>query len=90
MIFHPRIHRISHIADQLFREGNMDPNRGISVACDSVDQCSYRRRLVPREGVILQYEPVLDPSFCPRCFLIKGSRFQYLVLEMDIISTGIK
>ena len=42
---------------------------------------TYYRRLIPRQGVILQYEPMLYPAFCSLRLLVQRTRFQYLILK---------
>lgn len=43
---------------------------------------SYRRGLIPRKGIILQYEPMLNPPLGTLRFLVEGTRFQHLVLQV--------
>lgn len=47
----------------------------LDLRCDT-----YGGRVVPRQHIVLQDKPVLDPAFSARRLLAKSTRFEHLIL----------
>jgi hypothetical protein len=51
----------------------------VSEINDAVREVRVRGRLIPREGIVLQDEPVLDPPLGASCSFLQGARLENLV-----------